>query len=66
MSFLGPRWLRRRAARSAIERFYGVPYLNELSRREHAGMVLLERDGEVVRDDNGPDSLHWHHPSGRP
>lgn len=62
---LGPRWLQRRAARRAIYRCYGVPYLRELNRREHHGMLLLERRGEIVRDDLGP-RLHWHlHPDGR-
>jgi len=56
---LGPRWLQRRAARAAFVRCYGVPYLKEINRREHAGMALLERRGEVVRDDGGLD-LHWH------
>jgi hypothetical protein len=56
---LGPRWLQRRAARQAIERCWQVPYLHELNRREHHGMVLLEERGEVVRDEGGM-RLHWH------
>lgn len=55
-----PVWcLPRRAARQAIERCHGVPYISELSRREHHGMILLEGDGAVARDDIGG-ALHWH------
>jgi hypothetical protein len=58
-------WFPRRAAERAITRCYGVPYLDELTRREHHGMTLLERDGVVVRDEGGL-RLHWHrHPDHR-
>lgn len=55
------RWLRGKA-RAAIERHYGVPYLHELSRAEHRGMLLLEDQGEVERDYGlgGDGELHWH------
>lgn len=66
MLLLGPKWLQRRAARAAIERCYGVPYLAELNRREHHGMLQLEQRREVVRDEGGL-RLHWHvqHPDAR-
>lgn len=56
-------WWKMRAARRAIVRCHGVPYLRELSRREHHGMLLLEGRGEVYVDDGDVHfggGLHWH------
>jgi len=55
-------WFPRTAARRAIERCYGVPYLSELNRREHRGMKLLEQEGEVIQDIalTGSGIYHWH------
>lgn len=57
MSLFG--WSERHAARKALDRTYCVPYLAELSSREHHGMLLLERSGLVQRDE-GFSGLHWH------
>lgn len=38
---------------------YFVPYDAEITPRERAGMQLLERIGEVIRDESGL-KLHWH------
>ena len=53
-------WRPHYAARRAFGRCYGVPYLRELSRREHHGMLLLECDGMAERDDGPVGGLHWH------
>lgn len=54
-------WREKRAAWKAILRCHGVPYLTELSSQEHHGMLLLERSGEVHRDEGAlPGRLHWH------
>lgn len=47
------------AARKAFIRCKGVPYLSELNRREHLGMLLMEDRGEIIRDE-GVSGLHWH------
>lgn len=41
-------------------RCYHVPYLRELNSREHHGIILLERDGVVERDEGLSGELHWH------
>lgn len=55
----GIAWLEKRAAWKAFDRCYGVPYLSEISSAEHHGMLLLERDGKIIRDE-GFTGLHWH------
>lgn len=55
-----PRWLLARWGRQALEDHYGVPYLKEINRHEHYGLLELERRGEAHRDEVCFGGLHWH------
>ena len=50
----------RKYAWAALHRYWGVPYTEELTRFEHEGMLLLEREGKVTRDEGYSGREHWH------